>query len=169
MIKSTVWADNHKLLQESNQNLYACLCTQINLKFTAKFVRFETMPSRMPSLFLVSAGVHSCNQVNWWHSLSVVFTLLLLGFWGASISRFILQLEPTGAEVTLGGCPKTRELQHGKFLGVPNQVRNSQTSCFILVLGQNPGRSSWGDSIELWLQSVRMEDMWWRRSRIGKG
>jgi len=39
---------------------------------------------------------------------------------------------------------------------LPNQVHNSQTSCFIWVPGQNPGRSSWGDSVVLWLQSVMM-------------
>jgi len=52
-----------------------------------------------------------------------------------------------------------------------NQVCNSQTSPFILlpVPGQNPGRSSRGDSMGLRLQSVVMADVSWRRSRIGIG
>jgi len=39
------------------------------------------------------------------------------------------------------------------------QVHNSQTSRFVSVPGQNPGRPSRGDS-------VGMADVWWRRSRI---
>src|SRR6218665_581017 len=37
-------------------------------------------------------------------------------------------------------------------------VRNSQTSRFVSVPGQNPGRSSRGDSVMLRLQSVMMAD-----------
>src|SRR6218665_1685823 len=47
---------------------------------------------------------------------------------------------------------------------IPNLVRNSQTSRFVSVPGQNPGRSSWGDSVVLRLQSVMMADVWWCRS-----
>jgi len=47
-----------------------------------------------------------------------------------------------------------------------NQVLSSQTSRFISVPGQNPGGLSWGDSVGLWLQSIMMADVWWRRSGI---
>ena len=52
---------------------------------------------------------------------------------------------------------------------IPNPVRNSQTSRFVLVPGQNPKRSSRGDSVVLRLQSMRMADVWWCRSRTGIG
>src|SRR6218665_634588 len=44
---------------------------------------------------------------------------------------------------------------------MPNPVRNSQTSRFVSVPGQNPGRSSRGDSVVLRLRSVMMADVWW--------
>src|SRR6218665_2382896 len=52
---------------------------------------------------------------------------------------------------------------------IPNQVRNSQTSRFVSVPGQNPGRSSGGDSVGLWLLPVLVADVSRRSSRIGMG
>src|SRR6218665_321552 len=54
---------------------------------------------------------------------------------------------------------------------IPNPVRNSQTSSFVSVPGQNPERSSRGDSVVLCirLQSVMMADVSWCRSRTGIG
>src|SRR6218665_3561640 len=52
---------------------------------------------------------------------------------------------------------------------IPNTVHNSQTSRFVSVPGQNPGRSSRGDSVVLRMQSVMMADVWWCRSRTGIG
>src|SRR6218665_1040994 len=52
---------------------------------------------------------------------------------------------------------------------IPNPVRNSQTSRFVSVPGQNLGRSSRGDSVVLRLQSVMMADVWWCRSQRGRG
>ena len=46
-----------------------------------------------------------------------------------------------------------------------NQVHNSQSFRF----SQNPGRSSRGDSMVLWLQSVMMGDVWWYSSRLRIG
>src|SRR6218665_491143 len=52
------------------------------------------------------------------------------------------------------------------FTGIiSNPVRNSQTSRFVSVPGQNPGRSSRGDSVVLRLQSVMMADVWWYSAR----
>ena len=52
---------------------------------------------------------------------------------------------------------------------IPNPVRNSFSFRFVSVPGQNPGRSSRGDSVVLRLQSVMMADMWWCRSGTGIG
>src|SRR6218665_2337937 len=52
---------------------------------------------------------------------------------------------------------------------IPNPVRNCQTSRFVSVPGQNPERSSRGDSVVLRLQSVMMADVWWCRSGTGIG
>src|SRR6218665_1990962 len=48
---------------------------------------------------------------------------------------------------------------------IPNPVRNSQTSRFVSVPGENPARSSRGDSVVLRLQSVMMVDVRCCRSR----
>jgi len=50
---------------------------------------------------------------------------------------------------------------------IPNPVRNSQTSRFVSVPGQIPGRSSRGDSVVLRLQLVMMADVGWCRSGTG--
>src|SRR6218665_3558495 len=52
---------------------------------------------------------------------------------------------------------------------IPNPVHNSQTSRFVSVPGQNPERSSLGDSVVLRLQSVMMADVSWCRNRTGIG
>src|SRR6218665_2361301 len=56
------------------------------------------------------------------------------------------------------------------FIGAMlNQVRNCQTSRFVSVPGQNPERSSRGDSVVIRLQSFMIADMWWCRSGTGIG
>src|SRR6218665_1562919 len=55
------------------------------------------------------------------------------------------------------------------FTAILNQVRNSKTSRFVSVPGQNPERSGRGDSVVLRLQSVMMADVWWCRSGTGIG
>src|SRR6218665_932340 len=52
---------------------------------------------------------------------------------------------------------------------IRNPICTSQTSRFVLVPGQNPGRSSRGDSVVLRLQSVMMVDVWWCTSGTGIG
>ena len=44
---------------------------------------------------------------------------------------------------------------------IPNPVHNSQTSRFVSVPGQNPGRSSRGHNVVIRLQSVMMANVWW--------
>src|SRR6218665_3332542 len=57
---------------------------------------------------------------------------------------------------------KSHVTETSLFTGaIPNPVRNSQTSRFVSVPGQNPGRSSRGDSVVLRLRSVMMADVWW--------
>src|SRR6218665_1392307 len=48
-----------------------------------------------------------------------------------------------------------------------NPIRNSQTSRFVSVPGQNPGRLRRGNSVVLRLQSVMMADVRWCRSGTG--
>ena len=65
--------------------------------------------------------------------------------------------------------PQKSRQKTSLFTGaISNQVRNGQTSRFASVPGQNPGRSSRGDGVELRLQSVMLADVWWRRSRASR-
>jgi len=52
------------------------------------------------------------------------------------------------------------------FIGAIYQIKSAKANLLVSFPGQNLGRTSQGDSVELWIQSVMRADVWWRRSRI---
>src|SRR6218665_3976923 len=69
----------------------------------------------------------------------------------------------------LSAC-KSHVRKTNLFTGaIPNPVRNSQTSRFVSVPGQNPERASRGDCVVLRVEQVMMAVVLWSRSRAGVG
>jgi len=58
-------------------------------------------------------------------------------------------------------APTKATLRRADYSPALYQIQSAIAKLLVSVPGQNPGRSSRGDSVVLRLQSVMMADVWW--------